>query len=226
LLGECLISKGNYVKAEKYLRTAIELNDKSFEALNTLGVCLMRQHKFAESELYLRKALAVNPNSSLVRENLEICMKCQQNVSVAKRELEKILSIGYNKRVLCTLALRKGEVVRLDLKIIRGGAIDLFLMDKENFLKFREGLSYQYYLEFSGLNLKQKSGTFRVPKSENYYLIFDNMFSSDGSNPDILNNRGIVEVKLRMSFPGKYKSFLARFQQSTDIRDKVSFYVL
>ncbi len=71
-LGRAYFYKHDYVKAEKYLRRAVDMNPKLWEAHNYLGNIYDFQKKNEAAVREYRSAIAINPNAGFVYNNLGV----------------------------------------------------------------------------------------------------------------------------------------------------------
>lgn len=89
-------------------------------------------------------------------------------------------------------------VVNIDVDVINGEEVDIFLMNSEDFISYQSVMLGGDFTQFSsysvgrGMKVKSKSYTFEFPKTDRYYLIIDNTFQPEyGALPS-----GSVDVKV------------------------------
>lgn len=75
-LGSAHLALGRLGQAEKLLRDAIEVDERSPEAWNNLGVVLMEKNETAEASQMFRRAYALdNGESDSIRDNLRLAIE-------------------------------------------------------------------------------------------------------------------------------------------------------
>ncbi len=94
----------------------------------------------------------------------------------------------------------KGEKINMNLEVINGEAIDVFIMDSSGFTDFQSMMLGGSSEEFSSLatgqgrNVKSKSYTFTFDHTDRYYIVVDNSIQPvGGAKPS-----GQVDVKIKI----------------------------
>jgi hypothetical protein len=122
-----------------------------------------------------------------------------QKIGGLKFLLSEIVLIDYNRYGALFLPVLKNCKISGRFKVLRGSAIDIFLVDEKNFYCYAAGRNFSYYEIGSALNTKYKTVRFAVKteKIGKYFFIFDNTFQpTGGAQPDLFTNNGRIELQL------------------------------
>ena len=92
----------------------------------------------------------------------------------AKIISEETLTIESDSYKFLELEGTKGGSLEIDARIIGEGAIDIFMMDENNFELYSNGMDYDYYEDGSAMNIHTKKYSFEAPESQTYYFVLDN----------------------------------------------------
>jgi Flp pilus assembly protein TadD len=85
-----LARKGEYGEAEKMAREAIELNDKLYQAHDTLGVIMMKSKRLDEAEKAFSKALSIYDGNPDVQMNMAELQAAKGNKTQALKIVGKL----------------------------------------------------------------------------------------------------------------------------------------
>ncbi len=87
---------------------------------------------------------------------------------------EETLTIEADQFKWLELEGTKGGSLEIDARIIGEGAMDIFMMDENNFELYSGGADYDHYEDGSAMNIHTKKYTFEAPKTQTYYFVVDN----------------------------------------------------
>jgi len=83
----------DFIKAEQYFRSSLEISPAYAPALNNLGVIYRRRDNIAEAERLYKAAIQADPDYLLAHENLLGIYFTQNRIDEARKELDRILEI-------------------------------------------------------------------------------------------------------------------------------------
>lgn len=92
--------------------------------------------------------------------------------------------------------LYEGEQLDINITVIEGWLVDVFLLDSWGYRQFEEGMSFDYYEECSDLGIKELSCSIIIPTNDEWYLIIDNTNMIEEGATTI----GDVTVHVKMSY--------------------------
>jgi hypothetical protein len=69
---------------------------------------------------------------------------------------------------------KKDGVLEINVKVLEGDAVDVFLMNETNFYNYIGDRDYEYYEDGSALNINEKKWTFKAPEDGIYHVVLDN----------------------------------------------------
>lgn len=69
---------------------------------------------------------------------------------------------------------KKGGVLKIDVKVIEGDAVDVFVMNETNFYYYITDKDFEYLEKGSALNIKEKKWSFKAPEDGVYHVVLDN----------------------------------------------------
>lgn len=121
---------------------------------------------------------------------------------------EETLTIDSDSYKFLELEATKGGTLEIDARIIGEGAIDIFMMNEDNFDLYSEGMDYDYYEKGSAMNIHTKKYSFEAPESQTYFFVLDN------TEEGIAYTLAAVKVKVVISdlgtpFPGAFEVIVA-----------------
>ena len=113
-LGTVAYQRGQYDRAEKCFRTALEQDPRAYEPLVNLGGVLINTHKLDEALMYNQDALLRRPNDALANSQLGLTYFTIGSFDLAVKYLEIARRIdpahfSHPQLVLAEIHLRRGE---------------------------------------------------------------------------------------------------------------------
>ena len=69
-LGLVYAERGDEIRAESYLKKAIEIDDINWQGHFNLGILYAREKEYDKALTELKRAYELNPESELIKENL------------------------------------------------------------------------------------------------------------------------------------------------------------
>jgi len=113
-------------------------------------------------------------------------------------------TINDNEYLVYSFSGNSGNVINVSIDVVNGNAIDIFLLNSEQFINYQSillGSSSKDFYFFSighGNKIKSKSYSFEFPETDKYYIMIDNTFRPEnGAIPS-----GNVDVKLTITNEG------------------------
>ena len=105
-----------------------------------------------------------------------IVFTCLMATHVSARVLSnESFVVEMNHHQAIDLQGEKDGVLEIEVKVIEGEAVDVFVMDEPNFIKYNNNQEdFEYYEKGSALNIKAKTWTFKAPQDGVYYIVVDN----------------------------------------------------
>ncbi|MBU4414038.1 MAG: fused MFS/spermidine synthase [Proteobacteria bacterium] len=100
-LGMCYYHLGQYPKAAKAIRTALEISPRSYEIRRHLADVYLSQSNYPEAIDMYQSVVELNPNLLSAHVNLGVCYYHQGNYAEARTHLQKVLERDpYNQRAI------------------------------------------------------------------------------------------------------------------------------
>jgi hypothetical protein len=87
---------------------------------------------------------------------------------------EETLTIDSDSYKWLELEAKKGGNLEIDVRIIGEGAVDIFMMNEDNFNLYTNVMDFDYYEKGSAMNIHTKKYTFEAPESQTYFFVVDN----------------------------------------------------
>lgn len=69
---------------------------------------------------------------------------------------------------------KKDGVLEINVKVLEGDAVDVFLMNEANFFNYMEDRDYEYFEDGSALNINEKKWKFKAHEDGIYHIVLDN----------------------------------------------------
>lgn len=104
--------------------------------------------------------------------------------------------------------LDAGDELTVNIHVVRGANVDIFLMNDNSYERYRGGLNFPFIKEASALNARGIRYRFTAPSSGDYYLVLDNTGQPlGGAEPDLFNNSGRIDAKIMLTGVKKAEVF-------------------
>ncbi len=181
-LGFALLSKGDLVEAEKWLKKAVELDKWYAPSLNNMGILKKKMGKIAEAESWHRRAIAQRPDHPGAHAHLGMALLAQGRLKAAKSSFEAALLLDDELAdvhfQLGLLSAKKGslpDAIRLLLQAVRLrpmfaqahnnlGVVLAMSGDKQQAIKhFRQALAIDGKYSEAKRNLSRALGSSQNP---------------------------------------------------------------
>ncbi|CAD7768803.1 hypothetical protein FHEFKHOI_00433 [Candidatus Methanoperedenaceae archaeon GB50] len=121
-----------------------------------------------------------------------------QEISLGLLDETKI--IDDNEFLIYSFTGTADYVINVSIDVINGNAIDIFLMNSEQFIEYQSMMlggsseGFKSYQVGKGTNIKSKFYSFEFPKTDKYYITIDNTNQpKGGAEPS-----GSVEVRIKI----------------------------
>jgi hypothetical protein len=137
-----------------------------------------------------------------------VTIPAPQGVEPAARTIK----IHYNKNVAAVIEMKKRDILIADVQVIEGASVNVLFMDEIEFSHYSHRQPYRFYRDGTRLDTCRVIFSTTAPMSCKYYLVVENSgFTSGGAEPDILNNSGIVIVRMQVlvGIPGTARKSIA-----------------
>jgi hypothetical protein len=122
--------------------------------------------------------------------------------------LDEQIIVERDDHAYMELSGKKGGSLEIDVKVIEGDPIDLFMMNQTNFQIYLKKGDFDYYEKGSALNIYSKKYTFEAPETADYIFVVDNSELGIAYSFSSVQVR-IVITDLGMPFVGAYGILLA-----------------
>jgi hypothetical protein len=104
---------------------------------------------------------------------------------------------------------KKDGILEIDVKVIEGDAVDVFLMNETNFYNYMGDRDYDYYEDGSEMNIKQKKWTFTAEEDGIYYIVLDNTDKGIAYPTSDLDVKIVVSDVTSTPFAGATETIIA-----------------
>ncbi len=93
------INNGNWEAAQRHLKNALEIDERSPETHELLAMVLQRTGEFELAEEHFRRAMRLDRNSARIRNNYAVFLIQRGRYAEAERELERVVdNVLYERR--------------------------------------------------------------------------------------------------------------------------------
>ena len=132
LAGLIFYNLKNFEKSIEFLKKAILLNKKYYEAYNNLGIVLIEDKQFDVAKKILEAGIIVNDKFYALYENLGRIYEKQKQYDLAIKLYKKSLELNYNKKGVVLLANVYIDIKRYSLALLNYKKLDKFLKKKDS----------------------------------------------------------------------------------------------
>ncbi|KKK89850.1 hypothetical protein LCGC14_2728970 [marine sediment metagenome] len=127
------IRQGNWEAAKRHLRTAIKIDDSSYEVYEALALVFQNTGEFELAEENYKKSIKLNPKFSRVRNNYATFLYQQRRFDEAVEQLQMVVKDTlYEKRTVAYINLGRAYVQLNELKPAEDAFRRAYLMDRRN----------------------------------------------------------------------------------------------
>lgn len=112
----------------------------------------------------------------------------------ANTHAQNTIDVVEGGHVSNSFKLEKGDKIHYEFEVVDGPAIDVFLLDDQNYVKYDNGNEFDYYGEGSKLGATYGEIDFKVPKDGKFYVVLDGTNAGEAKFPaDLEIGKATVE---------------------------------